>query len=187
MSHYLTDLGEDQSIRPWMSHLVGGFNSYSRSILTFENQFRGCVYPVLSTIVLIGICLNHGRLGESTLLNLNFDDNRFPIKAAEFIDKGIPEGNLMTTDYWGGYVIYRFYPQIKVFFDGRNDMYGREFFKEYEELINLDHSWKSTLSKYKIQWVLLPVEFGLSSALKELPEWQVIYDDHQAIIFLRRR
>jgi hypothetical protein len=84
-------------------------------------------------------------------------------------------------------MIYRFYPQHKVFFDGRSDMYGRQFIKEYESLTNLEPSWKSVLDKYKISWILLPVSYGLATALKELKEWQVVYDDHSAIIFVRRQ
>ena len=66
-------------------------------------------------------------------------------------------------------------------------MYGRGLLKEYESLTNLEYSWKDVLSKYQVSWILLPVNFGLATALKELPDWQVFYDDHQAIIFVRRK
>ena len=153
----------------------------------FECRFKGRLYPGLATLALIGICLNHGNLGGGKVLHAGFDSKQFPVRAAQFLDQNIPPGNLFTTDYWGGYLIYRFHPRIKVFFDGRSDMYGRELLKDYESLTNLEFSWKGVLSKYQVCWILLPVNFGLATALKELSDWQVAYDDHQAIIFVRRK
>ena len=82
-------------------------------------------------------------------------------------------------------MIYRFYPRVKVFIDGRSDMYSRDLLREYESLVNLEYSWKEVLSRHQIRWILLPANYGLSTALKQLPEWQVVYDDHQAIIFVK--
>jgi hypothetical protein len=53
-------------------------------------------------------------------------------------------------------------------------------------LTNLEHSWKTVLDKHQVAWILLPVNFGLATALKERSDWEVIYDDQQAIIFRRR-
>jgi hypothetical protein len=39
------------------------------------------------------------------------------------------------------------------------------------------------LDKYQVSWILLPVDAGLATALKELKNWKITYDDHQAIIF----
>jgi tRNA(His) 5'-end guanylyltransferase len=119
-------------------------------------------------------------------MNAAFESKQFPVKAATFIESSNLVGNLFTTDYWGGYMIYRFHPKHKVFFDGRSDMYGKEFLKEYESLTNLEHSWKTVLDKHQVAWILLPVNFGLATALKERSDWEVIYDDQQAIIFRRR-
>ena len=37
----------------------------------------------------------------------------------------LERGRLLTTDQWGDYIIYCFYPRQKVFMDGRSDFYGR--------------------------------------------------------------
>jgi hypothetical protein len=186
LSQYLDSLEADQGVSSRTSRLVGRFNQYSRNLRNFECQFKGFVYPALATLVLIGICLNQGSLWGDKLLNARFDPERFPVNAAQFIEQETPEGNLFTTDYWGGYLIYRFHPRIKVFFDGRSDMYGRDLLKDYSTLTNLEYSWKDVLRKYQVSWILLPVGYGLATALKELPDWQVTYDDHQAIIFVKR-
>jgi hypothetical protein len=187
LTNYSFLVGADQKITPWLAQIAGRFNRYSANLYKFEGQFRGYLYPLLSVLIMASICLNQGYIFGSKVINANFDSKRFPIKAAAFIESQSFQGNLFTTDYWGGYIIYRFYPKYKVFFDGRSDMYGRQFIKEYERLTNLDFSWKGVLDKYKISWILLPVDYGLATALKELKEWQVVYDDHSAIIFVRHR
>jgi hypothetical protein len=186
LTDYLGRLEVDQKLRPWVTSLVARFNRYSTNILDFERQFPGYLYPCLFSVIMIGISLNQGYLGRNKVLSFGFESSQFPVNAGNFIQSHSLKGNLLTTDYWGGYIIYRFYPDKKVFFDGRSDMYSKEFIKEYESLVNLEHSWKNVLQKYHISWVLLPVNYGLASALKELPGWKVVYDDQFAIIFARR-
>ena len=136
--------------------------------------------------VVAGAVLTSLSLVGQTLADAKFDSKQFPVKAADFVEKAGLNGNLFTTDYWGGYFIYRFHPRHKVFFDGRSDMYGEEFVKEYERVTNLDYRWREVLDKYKVDWILVPVDYGLCSALKERKDWQILYDDHQSMIFQRR-
>ncbi len=186
LTDYLRRLETEETIRSWAVGIARGFNQYSANIFNFERQFRGQFYPCLLSLLMMGIALNQGYLCGNKLLSLGFDAKQFPVEAASFIESHSLRGNPLTTDYWGGYMIYRFYPQTKVFFDGRSDMYSREFIKEYESLVNLQHSWKNVLEKYDVRWILLPVNYGLASALKEVPSWEVVYDDQVAVIFVKR-
>jgi len=187
LTDYLKTVATVPGYSSWVEKTVGGFNRYSGNILRFEKQFKGYLYPTVASAVMIVIALNQGYVFGHKVLNASFDSKQFPVKAADFIEGQSFEKNFATTDSWGGYMIYRFYPRLKVFFDGRSDMYGPEFIREYGSLTNLEYSWKSVLDKYKVKWVLLPVNYGLASALKELPGWEVVYDDHFAIIFVKKR
>jgi len=182
---YLGEVQRDRSFQGWVGRLAGQFDRYSGSMNRFESQFKGVLYPGLVSVILVFVCLNKGMLGGIQVLDAKFDEEQFPVKAAKFIEGENLQGNLFTTDYWGGYLIYRFYPRYRVFFDGRSDMYGRDFIKEYQTLTNLEYSWKDVLTKYKVSWILLPVRYGLATALKERDDWRIIYDDHQSIIFTR--
>ena len=82
-------------------------------------------------------------------------------------------------------MIYLFFPQHKVFFDGRSDMYGRKLIRDYEDLVKLKHSWNQLLEKYAISWILLPSNYGMATALKESNAWRVVYDDQHALIFVK--
>ena len=43
---------------------------------------------------------------------------------------------------FGDYIIYLLYPQYKVFIDGRADMYGTEWMKEYYKVKSLEPGWE---------------------------------------------
>ena len=186
LTEYLSDLQTDACFHPRIGALLQGFNRYSGNLLNFENRFTSMVYPALAMLFMTGVCLNQGKFLGHTLTAAKFDSKQFPVKAADFVEQAGLKGNMFTTDYWGGYFIYRFHPRHKVFFDGRSDMYGEDFVKEYQRITNLDYRWREILEKYKVDWILLPVDYGLCSALKEQRDWQILYDDHQSMIFQRR-
>jgi hypothetical protein len=112
-----------------------------------------------------------------------YDAQKFPAKAlaafknAEFLNR------VCTVDDWGGFVIYRLYPAVRVFVDGRSDFYGQKFEEEYHTLLGPQYNWEKTLQRYRVETVLLPVSLPLVCAMKESRNWRVAYDDGVAIIF----
>src|SRR5262249_6007521 len=57
-----------------------------------------------------------------------FPPDQFPVAAYSHIPAG---ARLFAPDKFGGYLIYRSNGQMKVFFDGRSDLYGADFLKQY--------------------------------------------------------
>jgi len=185
LTEFLEKIESVNNVQEWIYKLCRSFRVYSKNITGFENQFKGMIYPILAITFLVIVSLNKGELWGTQILNNNFDRGKFPIAVAEFIDRHKMDGNLFTTDQWGGYLIYRFYPRYPVFFDGRSDMYGEKLMKDYLKLVNLEYDWKGVLEKFNITWMLLPFDVPLPAAMKELPGWTVVYDDHRAIIFVK--
>ena len=55
----------------------------------------------------------------------------------------IPTGaRLFAPDKFGGYLIYRSNGALKVFFDGRSDLYGAEFLKQYARMVQVRPGWR---------------------------------------------
>ncbi len=109
-------------------------------------------------------------------------DETFPAKALQAIEV-TPDSRIFTTDEWGDYLIYKLYPRLRVFVDGRSDFYGEAFDQKYIDTINLKHGWAGNLEQYGIDTVLLPVALPMVGALKESSRWQVVYDDGVSIAF----
>ncbi len=185
LTECLTALESEQFIKPWLRRKLEGFNTFSKGILLFECQFKGLLIPCGTACILVVLCLNRGYWAGEKVLDANFDPSRFPIRAAEFIESFKPKGKVFTTDSWGGFVIYRFHPRYGVFIDGRSDMYGQRFIEQYLKVRDLNYEWKEVLEEYRIEWILLPVHYGLATTLKELRGWKSVYDDQNAIIFVK--
>src|SRR5262249_51833482 len=114
--------------------------------------------------------------------DVNFDSEKFPVRAASFIPAG---GQVFTKDQWGGYLIYRFGGERKVFIDGRSDFYGQTFLQTYAEVADVKPGWQNVLKQYNVNVVLIPVDHALASALQLSPEWKRVYTDSMATIFQR--
>ncbi len=62
-------------------------------------------------------------------------------------------GRLLTTDQWGDYIIYSFYPRQKVYVDGRSDFYGEKLGQEYLHLMQGAYDWRAILERNGSMWL----------------------------------
>jgi len=111
-----------------------------------------------------------------------FDPKSFPVAAVQKLHLD-PSQRIFTFDQWGDYLIYRLYPQTKVFMDGRSDYYGSAFNQKYLDVITVNYGWESTLTRFGVDTVLMPPGSPLAGALKESARWRVVYDDGIAVVF----
>jgi hypothetical protein len=117
------------------------------------------------------------------LLEAKYDSHIYPVAAIKALRS---EDRIFTTDLWGGYLIYRLYPNQRVFIDGRFDFYGGEFLERYLSVLHGKYDWEKSLRSYGIDTVLLPVRESLVSTLKASANWRPVYDDGIAIVFRRK-
>jgi hypothetical protein len=115
----------------------------------------------------------------------DFPSELFPLEMIHGHAGQLQSGRLLTTDQWGDYIIYSFYPKQKVFVDGRSDFYGPGLGNEYLHLTQGSYDWHAILERYRFQVALLPVDLPLSTLLKREPGWRVESDDHHALLFVR--
>ena len=116
----------------------------------------------------------------------DFPKEAFPVEIVRQNSGALVSGRVLTTDQWADYLIYRFYPKARVFFDGRSDFYGESLGQQYFHLMQGAHDWESIMNRYGFTVALLPVDWPLSSLLKQSRQWVVAKDDGSAILFVRR-
>jgi hypothetical protein len=152
-----------------------------------EFQLRGHVWPVLAAVTALGLCLHGGLLGGRQVVRARFDPQHLPVEAGEFLAQEPNSEPVLAPDMWGGYLIYRLYPQRQVVIDDRHDLYGAERFREYLTLMQVEPGWKDVLQKWRIRTLVVPTGSTLANMLRELPqEWQAVHEDGTAVVLERK-
>jgi len=120
---------------------------------------------------------------------VGFPDTVFPVRAVERNLARLTPPSLMprilTSDQWADYLIFRLYPEQRVFFDGRSDFYGPELGSDYRKLLAGENSWRELLERYHFDLALLPHDWALSAALDREPGWRPVYRDSMAVLYAR--
>jgi len=156
---------------------------FSEKMTAVECSLRGHLWPILATVLTFVIAANGGRLGSSTLMEAHFDPKRMPVAAIDFLSQRAARGPVLTTDSWGGYVIYRMYPQARVVLDDRHDLYGEKFFKAYLKMERVEPGWEEFLRDHPAEYVVLPRESALTMMLLATGKRKQLYGDDVAVVF----
>jgi hypothetical protein len=120
-----------------------------------------------------------------TEVNLATQKEHLPVEAVQFIRANNLPGPMFNSYNWGGYLIWHLYPDYPVFIDGRTDLYDDEFIREYVEVTLARPGWREVLDRYGVNLILIESDSILAAFLAEGDEWQRIYSDDIASIFLR--
>ncbi len=111
---------------------------------------------------------------------------QFPERAVSFLRAShYPERIFVYYD-WGGYAIWKLYPEYRVFVDGRADLYGDDLLRQsIQTVMETRTGGRDVLDRWKVEAVLVPPSCALAQALLLDPNWQVAFRDSRAIILLR--
>ncbi len=164
------------------SSSVSELESGLQLIASHSKRDRLHCIPCLAVLTL-GVFLAYpGRLKA---LHAEFDPNRFPVMAISAVSQqAAPESIRLYADWqWGGYLIYRLWPSLKVFDDGRTDFYGPAFVQNGLDVWDAKSNWSTILAQYDVNATLLPVDSALATVLRERPDWTPIYQDQVAVLF----
>ncbi len=79
---------------------------------------------------------------------------RFPVTIATSVERNALRGNMYNTDWLGGYLIWKLYPQRSVFIDGRNEVYV-PLLKRLGVAEVDSREWTALLRDYAIEYALV--------------------------------
>jgi hypothetical protein len=150
-----------------------------------ETGLRGHWWPILAIIVTLAVAAKGVRPGSDVLMDAHFDPRRMPAAAVNYLAQHDVGGAVLSPDYWGGYLIYRLYPKVRVVVDDRHDLYGEEFFKSYLKTVRVERGWEEFLRMHPAACVLLPRDAALANILVVTTGWRQIYADDVAVAFVR--
>ena len=110
---------------------------------------------------------------------------QFPQKAVAFLRASDQPRKIFVYYDWGGYAIWKLYPEYRVFVDGRADLYGDELLHQFETALQLRTGWRDILDGWNVEAVLVPPSCALAQALLLDPNWHAAFRDPKAIILVR--
>jgi hypothetical protein len=125
------------------------------------------------------------RVGHTVAKQHESEAQQFPAAAVDFILAQKPPQPIYNEYVWGGYLIWRLYPDYRVYIDGRADVYGDARIEEFLEVHDGKTTWREPLDNHGIRTVMVKPDAPIASLLREDGGWQKVFEDLQAVIFVR--
>jgi hypothetical protein len=119
----------------------------------------------------------------------DFPERTFPVAAVNVnyaLLTSSAGARTLASDQWADYLIYRLYPETRVFFDGRSDFYGEAVGEDYRALMLAGRKSREVLDRYGFTAALLPLDWPLGQILECDPDWREVYRDRLAVLLVRR-
>jgi hypothetical protein len=110
---------------------------------------------------------------------------QYPQRAVAFLQASSQPQRIFVYYDWGGYAIWKLYPEYRVFVDGRADLYGDSLLRQFKTAMQLRTGWRDVLDSWKVEAVLVPPSCALAQALLLDTNWHTAFSDSKAIILLR--
>lgn len=160
--------------------------------LDVSKASKGILATLAATAVLVAVAAGgqifpgyYARAGVPPV-GFGLYEPRYPIGAAAFVEEHKLPDPLYNEYDFGGYLIWSWYPERKVFQDGRTLVYDREFFRSlYGETTPED--WERVMESYGVRTALVSSRLEENFTEKFTDErWALLYWDEVAAVLLRR-
>jgi hypothetical protein len=137
-------------------------------------------------IIAFGIMGSMVVIGKDNLQNYGkINEKLVPVKAVKFLKEQIKEKELVLNNYgWGGYMIYN---DMKVFMDGRADVYMKQFnpstnvFNEFVQTTDLK-KLEGNIKKYNIEYIIEKKTDNVVYIAEKALGYKRIYEDDIAVV-----
>jgi hypothetical protein len=118
-------------------------------------------------------------------LRLDLLESRYPEQTMTFIRENRLPHQLFSVYAWGGYELWRLYPEYRMFMDGRTHVYGPDVLREFLDVVNVSPRWQTVLDKWQVQTILALRSSPLSETLLAQGGWRLVFTEREAAVFVR--
>jgi len=149
---------------------------------------------VLVLIVLLSIFVSSGKYYRRFQIGKEFgaglsEKNFYPARAVKYVKQITPEGCIFNDMGIGGYLIYHFWPEKRVFLDGRLESYPDDFYLYTQRTLIDWPEFQNVVRKYGIECAILthalPATEKLTKKLHANADWLTAYYDDRSVVFLK--
>ena len=143
------------------------------------------LYQILFLLLLIFLLVKVIDFPRTALNN-----KYLPIQAVDFIKKENIQGPMYNLEM-GGYLIWRLWPEQKVFLDGRNEVYAGKPAEDYINIAKTEGDWERLIDEYGINYFVLwyrdPL-YNLVAKMEPLIKekgFRLVYWDDVALVYVK--
>jgi hypothetical protein len=110
---------------------------------------------------------------------------RLPTGAADYVAAQRIGGRMFNRYNDGGYLIYRLAPQARVVVDGRADVYGDQFLKDYMHVYDGGADWQARFERLAVDFAVLPLDAPIRQLLLAQGRFREVYRDKHFSVLRR--
>jgi hypothetical protein len=167
---------------PILAEQIGSIIRISSEV-KIVNRLLKWTIPIFLTCILLVVSLRFGQVIQeqprSEIVN-------FPKDAVDWVKTNHPVGNLFNSYYWGGYIIWRLYPQYLVYIDGRAGDWGRKYIDSYNFIYSAQPGWDQALASQSVKLVLVEPVSRLANVLRQSSGWELVFENQNSVIFSKK-
>jgi len=171
----------------WGHYLPAGARTavYPQSGVTRQRPAQVWINWLLLALITLAALVKLGvALAPSSVAQV--EEDTLPYGAVRFIQAESPPGPLFNSYNWGGYLIFKLWPEYPVYIDGRTDLYDDTFIRRYLNVVVAGNDWAQTLDEDGINLVLIESDSALAKFLRCDLTWAEAYRDEMATVFTRK-
>ncbi len=114
-------------------------------------------------------------------------------KAVDFVIENNIQGNMLNNYDIGGYLIWRLWPERKVFVDNRPEAYSIDFLQSvYIPMLGNKENWQKYSKEYDFNYIIFeltditPWAQSFLARISKDPNWPAVYLDERAAVFIKK-
>jgi hypothetical protein len=147
--------------------------------------------PPLLAVLLVGFVALSARsavaFDKRFPLQMEVPRAKYPVDAVRFLERNGLGGHALVFFDWAEYVIWHCHPRSRVFLDGRfNDAYDNRTIDDYFAFLYQEGDSTRALTAYDPALALLHVGNPGTARLRAMPDWEAVYEDALAVVFLKK-
>lgn len=142
---------------------------------------KGYRYQILmvpltaATLLYICFLVSYCQYGPP---HIGLSETAFPVESTNWIEEHDPPGNIYNSWNFGSYLAWRFYPERKVFMDGRLDV--------YEDVFRDILGGKDIIRDFGIDYVMENPTLNRFSTVYTPADWAMVSFDTDCVLLIKR-
>lgn len=157
-----------------------GEERVKRPVAPLPNQASfGSVALAAVPVIVFAVLLSSGNA-----LAFHLEREHLPIESLEFVKRHRLEAPLFNDYNFGGWLLWKGWPEYPVFVDGRVEVYKGDVLDRYRR-VSQGIGYRETFDRYGIKTVLIRPERELARLLLKDPDWGLVYFDYNSVVFAR--